>query len=69
MDQYYGTYKVAKILNISPTTLYNWEKSGKLVPQLKVPGGKKYYSLKQIEYCLQNGMHKNQKMLNQLQEE
>lgn len=62
MNQYYTTTKVAKILNISISTLRSWEENGKLVPTLKLASGKRFYTLEQIEYCFKNGMHKNPKI-------
>lgn len=42
--------EVQQILSVSPTTLYNWKKSGKLLPN-KI-GHRVYYSRKGIEQRL-----------------
>ena len=42
--------EVQQILSVSPTTLYNWQKSGKLLPN-KI-GHRVYYSRKEIEQRL-----------------
>lgn len=42
--------EVQQSLSVSPTTLYNWEKSGKLLPNRI--GHRVYYSRKEIEQRL-----------------
>lgn len=44
--------EVQQILSVSPTTLYNWEKSGKLSPSRI--GHRVYYSRSIIESCLKS---------------
>ena len=47
---FFTSKEVQKILSVSPTTLYNWEKSGELLPNRI--GHRVYYSRKEIEQRL-----------------
>lgn len=43
---------VAKMLEVTPETLRNWEKTGKLVPYLRTESGQRRYSKEQVEKFL-----------------
>lgn len=53
----YSIHKFAKILNITPQTLRNWDKSGKLVPYYKKDNGYRYYTEDQLNSLI--GKKKN----------
>lgn len=53
----YSIHKFAKILNITPQTLRNWDKSGKLVPYYKKENGYRYYTEDQLNNLI--GKKKN----------
>lgn len=42
--KYYTIHETAEMLGVSPQTLRNWDKSGKLVPHHKSANGYRYYS-------------------------
>lgn len=45
---YYSTPEVARMLHVSKGTLYNWQRLGILLPALKTPTGRFYYSEDQV---------------------
>lgn len=45
---FYSATEFAKKIGVSVYSLKNWEKTGKLVPHHKTPGGKRMYHEKQI---------------------
>lgn len=45
---YYSTPEVARMLHVSKGTLYNWQRLGILLPALKTPTGRFYYSEEQV---------------------
>lgn len=49
MDKYYSINKVSKMLGVTPQTLRNWDKSGKLKPSYTSNNGYRYYSLNILE--------------------
>jgi len=52
MDKYYTIHAFAKIIGMTPQTLRNWEKSGKLIPHHKMQNGYRYYSEDQLNQIL-----------------
>lgn len=44
--------QVAKILEVTPETIRNWEKVGKLVPEFRTESGQRRYSKEQVESFL-----------------
>lgn len=49
MDKYYSINKVSKMLGVTPQTLRNWDKNGKLKPSYTSNNGYRYYSLNILE--------------------
>lgn len=47
----YKTIEFAKLINVTPQTLRNWEKTGKLIP-IKLPGGQRRYTDEQLKNIL-----------------
>lgn len=45
---YYSTPEVGKMLHVSKGTLYNWQRMGILVPAVRTPTGRFYYSEAQV---------------------
>lgn len=48
MSKYYSIRSFAKILGVTPQTLRNWDKSGKLKPHHTMQNGYRYYSNEQL---------------------
>lgn len=48
MNEYYSINKFAKILGVTPQTLRNWDRSGKLHPHHTSANGYRYYSRDQL---------------------
>ena len=48
MNKYYSIRAFAKILGVTPQTLRNWDKSGKLKPHHTASNGYRYYSHEQL---------------------
>ena len=48
MNKYYSIRAFAKILGVTPQTLRNWDKSGKLKPHHTASNGYRYYSQEQL---------------------
>jgi len=46
--KFYTIHKFSKLLGVTPQTLRNWEKSGKLIPHHKIGNGYRYYSEEQL---------------------
>lgn len=49
---YYTIHKFAKLCGITPQTLRNWDKAGKLLPHHTAPNGYRYYSQEQLDWVL-----------------
>ena len=47
-DKYYTIHTFSKMLGVTPQTLRNWDKSGKLKPHHTVGNGYRYYSKEQF---------------------
>lgn len=47
--KYYKITEAAKLLNVTPETLRNWERKGKFVSHHRTEGGQRLYSEEQIE--------------------
>ena len=56
-------HEVSKILNVTPQTLRNWDKTGKLVPNHKANSGYRYYSEEQINVFLGKNSNKERKTI------
>lgn len=50
--QYYSIHKFAKILGVTPQTLRNWDRRGKLHPHHTAENGYRYYSEEQLHEVL-----------------
>ena len=50
--QYYSIHKFAKILGVTPQTLRNWDRRGKLHPHHTADNGYRYYSEEQLHEVL-----------------
>ena len=48
MSKYYSIRNFSKILGVTPQTLRNWDKSGKLKPHHTTQSGYRYYSSEQL---------------------
>lgn len=48
MSKYYSIHSFSKILGVTPQTLRNWDKSGKLKPHHTTKSGYRYYSSEQL---------------------
>ncbi len=51
--KYYSIHQFSKLINRTPQTLRNWDKSGRLHPHHTGPNGYRYYSDKQLKQVLQ----------------
>ena len=49
---YYTIRKFAKLCGVTPQTLRNWDKSGKLIPHHTTESGYRYYSHQQLDSIL-----------------
>lgn len=49
---FYTIHKFAKLCGITPQTLRNWDKAGKLHPHHTAPNGYRYYSQEQLDWVL-----------------
>lgn len=49
MSKYYSIRSFSKILGVTPQTLRNWDKSGKLKPHHTTQSGYRYYSSEQLD--------------------
>ena len=52
MTEYYSIHKVSKMLGVTPQTLRNWDKSGRLTPHHTSSNGYRYYSSEQLNQFL-----------------
>lgn len=52
MSQYYSINKFSKIVGVTPQTLRNWDKSGRLPPHHTSANGYRWYSEKQLNKVL-----------------
>lgn len=50
--EYYSIHKFSEILGVTPQTLRNWYKNGKLTPHHKTSNGYRYYSNEQLNQVL-----------------
>ena len=50
--KYYSIHKFAEIIGVTPQTLRNWDKNGKLIPHHKSSNGYRYYSNEQLNQVL-----------------
>ena len=50
--EYYSIHKFSEILGVTPQTLRNWDKNGKLTPHHKTSNGYRYYSNEQLNQVL-----------------
>lgn len=51
--KYYSIHEFCKIINRTPQTLRNWDKSGRLIPDHTGANGYRYYSETQLNRVLQ----------------
>lgn len=49
---YYTIHKFSKLCGVTPQTLRNWDKAGKLKPHHTAPNGYRYYSQSQLDSVL-----------------
>ena len=49
---YYTIHKFSKLVSVSPQTLRNWDRSGKLCPHHRSDSGYRYYSEEQVREVL-----------------
>lgn len=54
MEKYYSIHAFSKILGVTPQTLRNWDKLGKLKPHHTAENGYRYYSQEQLDSILNN---------------
>ena len=59
MSKFLTISKFAKELSLSPQTIRNWEKEGKLIPHHKSSNGYRYYTQEQLDVYL--GIEKKKK--------
>lgn len=52
MSKYYSIHKMCEIIGVTPQTLRNWEKTGKLEPHHKTVNGYRYYTHEQLNQVL-----------------
>ncbi len=52
MKDYYSIHEFSKKVNVTPQTLRNWERSGRLIPHHKGSNGYRYYSHAQMLWVL-----------------
>lgn len=62
LDTLYSINKFSKLVGVTPQTLRNWEKEGKLIPVKKSDNGYRYYSEEQ-RIRLQHGNLKERKVI------
>lgn len=48
MKEYYSIHEFSKLLCVTPQTLRNWDRSGRLIPHHKSANGYRYYSHDQL---------------------
>ena len=56
---FYSATEFAKKIGVSVYSLKNWEKSGKLLPHHKTPGGKRMYTDEQVAEFLGTPLNKS----------
>lgn len=61
MEKYYNTSQFAKLISVTPQTLRNWDKNGKLKPHHKTEHGLRYYTQTQANTIL-NKTNNSQKL-------
>ena len=49
---FYTIHKFAKLCGVTPQTLRNWDKAGKLTPHHTAPNGYRYYTQQQLDWVL-----------------
>ena len=54
MEKYYSIHAFSKILGVTPQTLRNWDRLGKLKPHHTAENGYRYYSQEQLDNILGN---------------
>ena len=54
MEKYYSIHAFSKILGVTPQTLRNWDRLGKLKPHHTSENGYRYYSQEQLDSILDN---------------
>ena len=54
MEKYYSIHAFSKILGVTPQTLRNWDRLGKLKPHHTAENGYRYYSQEQLDSILDN---------------
>ncbi|MBQ6002627.1 MAG: IS607 family transposase [Synergistaceae bacterium] len=54
MDKYYSIHAFSKILGVTPQTLRNWDRAGKLKPHHTAENGYRYYSQEQLDSIIDN---------------
>lgn len=59
--EFYKISEFARLIGVSTVTLRAWERRGWLVPHHKSPSGYRYYSNKQVEEYLKNGICKEER--------
>ena len=52
MSDYYSIHEFSDLLNVTPQTLRNWDKSGRLKPHHTRANGHRYYSKEQLNQVL-----------------
>lgn len=52
MTEYYSIHKFSKMIGVTPQTLRNWDKSGRLKPNHTAGNGYRYYSSDQLNQVL-----------------
>ena len=62
LDTLYSINKFSKLIGVTPQTLRNWERQGKLIPVKKSDNGYRYYSEEQ-RILLSNNHLKHRKVI------
>ena len=60
---YYSINKFSKLINVTPQTLRNWEKNGKLIPNHRSKGGHRFYDEGQLNGLLNIHFNKEKKVI------
>ncbi len=55
VDEYISASEFAKRVGVTLHTIHNWDKTGKLKPHHRTLGGKRLYSVTQLENFLSSG--------------
>lgn len=63
MKEYYSIHEFSHKINVTPQTLRNWERNGRLIPHHKSANGYRYYSHAQLLHVLGQDATKEKRVI------